>query len=68
MTSKAGKLKLSVKGGSNEKGRGGRDSQQSGDNDRPSVFSRLGTKMRGGARGQWRAGASPSKKKEGEKQ
>ena len=39
------------KGGEKEKGRGGRDSRGEGSIDRPSVFSRLGTKMGGANRG-----------------
>ena len=72
MSSKAGKLKLGGRSGSKEKARSGRDSRQGGDSDRPSVFSRLGTKMGG-----WRAGGpagpagpggpSPAKRKDGEK-
>ena len=65
MSSKGGKVKLS---GSKEKGRSGRDSRQGGDSERPSVFSRLGTKTGGAARaGGWRGGPSPGKRKDGEK-
>ena len=75
MTSKSGKVKM---GGNKDKsdrekgrggGGGGRDSRQGDSGDRPSVFSRLGTKMTppGGGGGWSRGGPSPGKRKDGER-
>merc|ERR1712098_838530 len=70
MSSKSNKGKMTGGKDRPERDKSGRDSRQGDNIDRPSVFSRLGTKMGPGAVGWGRGGPSPGKrdgKKDGEK-